>query len=123
VTVDFRRFSEKYGPWALVAGASMGIGAALSHEAARRGLNVLMLARGVETLEDTATAVREAHAVETRTLQQAGSSMSSSTPSCGAWRSTAPRRWRCATSWVLRWWLADAVALRWSARMARSPVP
>jgi uncharacterized protein len=46
----------------------MGIGAALSHEAARRGLNVLMLARGVETLEDTATAVREAHAVETRTL-------------------------------------------------------
>jgi len=31
------RFAEKYGPWVFVAGASTGIGAALSHEAARRG--------------------------------------------------------------------------------------
>jgi uncharacterized protein len=68
VTGGFRDFSEKYGPWALVAGASMGIGAALSHEAARRGLNVLMLARGAETLEETAAAVRDVHGVEARTL-------------------------------------------------------
>lgn len=68
MTGAFREFSEKYGPWALVAGASMGIGAALSHEAARRGLNVLMVARGAETLEETAAAVRDAHVVETRTL-------------------------------------------------------
>jgi uncharacterized protein len=61
-------FAERYGPWAFVAGASMGIGAALSHEAARRGLHVLMLARGAEALEDTASAVRATHGVETRTL-------------------------------------------------------
>ena len=61
-------FTERYGPWAFVAGASMGIGAALSHEAARRGLHVLMLARGAEALEDTAAAVRATHGVETRTL-------------------------------------------------------
>ena len=30
-------FAERYGPWAFVAGASMGIGAALSHEAAAPG--------------------------------------------------------------------------------------
>jgi short-subunit dehydrogenase len=61
-------FTEKYGPWAFIAGASMGIGAALSHEAAARGLNVLMLARGAMQLEDTAAAVRDAHNVEVRTL-------------------------------------------------------
>ena len=33
-------FTARHGPWALVAGASMGIGAALSHEAASRGLNL-----------------------------------------------------------------------------------
>jgi uncharacterized protein len=62
------RFAEKYGPWAFVAGASTGIGAALSHEAARRGLNVLMLARGAARLDEAAQSVRSAHGVEVRTL-------------------------------------------------------
>jgi uncharacterized protein len=62
------RFAEKYGPWAFVAGASTGIGAALSHEAARRGLNVLMLARGAARLDEAARSVRSAHGVEVRTL-------------------------------------------------------
>ena len=61
-------FAEKYGPWALVAGASMGIGAALSHEAARRGLNVVMMARGEERLRAMADEVAGAHGVETRPL-------------------------------------------------------
>lgn len=61
-------YAERYGRWAFVAGASMGIGAALSHEAARRGLDVVMLARGRELLEETAAAVRAEHGVEVRTL-------------------------------------------------------
>jgi uncharacterized protein len=61
-------FAEKYGPWAFVAGASMGIGAALAHEAAGRGLNVLMLARGAAQLDETARSVRAAHDVKVRTL-------------------------------------------------------
>jgi len=61
-------FRERYGPWAMVAGASMGIGAALSHEAARRGLNVVLLARGQETLETTAREVAAQHGVEVRTV-------------------------------------------------------
>ena len=52
-------FSDQYGPWALIAGASMGIGRAFSHEAASRGLNVAMVARGAEALEETATEVRD----------------------------------------------------------------
>jgi uncharacterized protein len=61
-------FAEKYGPWAFVAGASMGIGLAFSNEAAARGLNVVMVARGKDLLEQTAGEVRAAHGVEVRTL-------------------------------------------------------
>jgi uncharacterized protein len=61
-------FSERYGRWAFIAGASMGIGRALSHEAAARGLDVVMAARGRETLESTAAEVRDEHGVEVRTL-------------------------------------------------------
>lgn len=59
-------FKAQYGPWALVAGASMGIGRAYSHEAARRGLNVVMLARGEELLREIAAEVSAEHGVETR---------------------------------------------------------
>jgi short-subunit dehydrogenase len=65
VSEDFR---GRYGPWALVAGASTGIGAALSHEAARRGLDVVLLARGREQLETTAADVAEQHGVHVRTI-------------------------------------------------------
>ena len=61
-------FRERYGPWAIVAGASMGIGAAFSHEAAARGLNVMMVARGRDLLEKAAAEVAEGHGVETMAL-------------------------------------------------------
>jgi short-subunit dehydrogenase len=61
-------FKAKYGPWALIAGASMGIGRAFSHSAAARGLNVVMLARGAELLEEIAAEVRAEHGVEVRAL-------------------------------------------------------
>ena len=41
-------FLAQYGPWALLAGASEGLGEALAHEAARRGLNVVLVARRAE---------------------------------------------------------------------------
>jgi short-subunit dehydrogenase len=61
-------FAQRYGPWAFVAGASMGIGAALSHEAAARGCNVALLARGREALDRTAAEVRARHGVDTLTV-------------------------------------------------------
>ena len=48
------RFKEKYGPYALVAGGSYGLGAAFAEALARRGLNLALLARGKERLEETA---------------------------------------------------------------------
>jgi short-subunit dehydrogenase len=61
-------FVEKYGPWAVIGGASMGIGRAFSLGAAARGLNVVMIARGAETLAKTAAEVRDTHGVEVREL-------------------------------------------------------
>ena len=61
-------FAEQYGPWALVAGASDGVGAAMAFEAARRGLNVVLLARRQTVLDQVATSIRAATEVQTRTV-------------------------------------------------------
>ncbi|MEX5711341.1 SDR family NAD(P)-dependent oxidoreductase [Parafrankia sp. FMc6] len=61
-------FTERYGPWALVAGASVGIGRALSMEAAERGCNVVLVARGKKQLELTAAEVANRHGVQVRTV-------------------------------------------------------
>ena len=60
-------FRERYGPWALVAGASAGLGEAFARELAARGLGLLLLARRAETLERLAGDLRAAHGVEVRT--------------------------------------------------------
>jgi short-subunit dehydrogenase len=61
-------FAEKYGPWALVAGASEGVGAAYAEELAARGLNVVLLARRKDVLDEVAARIRATCGVETRTL-------------------------------------------------------
>ncbi|MET0545194.1 MAG: SDR family NAD(P)-dependent oxidoreductase [Caulobacterales bacterium] len=52
-------FKEKYGPWALIAGGSDGIGAAFSREAAARGLNIIIVARRQGPLDELATEIRK----------------------------------------------------------------
>ncbi|HZD71947.1 MAG TPA: SDR family NAD(P)-dependent oxidoreductase, partial [Actinomycetes bacterium] len=44
-------FRERYGPWALVAGASEGIGASFTIALARRGLDMVLIARRAEPLD------------------------------------------------------------------------
>ena len=61
-------FIEKYGPWALVAGASEGVGAAFAEALAQRGLNVVLVARRQQVLDDVAEEIRAAAGVQTRTL-------------------------------------------------------
>src|SRR5262245_10401741 len=57
-------FARRYGPWALVAGGSEGLGAAFADEIARRGVNLLLVARRPEPLEQTAARLRRERAVE-----------------------------------------------------------
>jgi short-subunit dehydrogenase len=61
-------FRERYGPWALVAGASDGIGEAFARRIAERGVNVVLLARREALLERLAGELRAAHGVEARPL-------------------------------------------------------
>lgn len=58
----------KYGPWAVVAGASEGTGAAFAREVARSGINLLLIARRPEPLDTLAGELRSGHGVEVRTL-------------------------------------------------------
>jgi short-subunit dehydrogenase len=61
-------FAEKYGPWAVVAGASDGVGAAFAEEIAQRGVNVVLLARRQATLDEVAAGINARTGVQTRTL-------------------------------------------------------
>jgi uncharacterized protein len=61
-------FAAKYGPWALVAGASDGLGAAFAAGLADRGLNVVLLARRQAVLDRVAAEINSRAPVETRTL-------------------------------------------------------
>ncbi|OBF41644.1 short-chain dehydrogenase [Mycolicibacterium peregrinum] len=61
-------FTDRYGPWALVAGASDGVGSAMAEELARRGLNVVLLARRQGVLDDVAAAITARTGAQTRTL-------------------------------------------------------
>jgi len=59
-------FVERYGPWAVVAGASEGIGASFSQKLAARGMNLVLVARRAAPLEELATELRQKHGVEVR---------------------------------------------------------
>jgi len=62
------QFKERYGPWAVVAGASQGIGEAYSRQLAARGLDLILIARGAAALEELAAELRATHGVEVRVL-------------------------------------------------------
>ncbi len=61
-------FVETYGPWAVVAGASDGVGAAFAEGLAERGVNVVLLARRQTVLDQVAAGIAARTGVETRTL-------------------------------------------------------
>jgi short-subunit dehydrogenase len=61
-------FAAKYGPWALVAGASDGLGAAFAEGLAQRGVNVVLLARRQALLDEVAAGIADRTGVQTRAL-------------------------------------------------------
>lgn len=64
-STDFR---TRYGPWALVAGASEGLGAAFAAALASRGCDLVLVARRQAPLSATAERLRAAHGVRVRAL-------------------------------------------------------
>jgi len=63
-----RPFAATYGPWALVAGGSEGLGAAFAHELARRGIHLVLVARRPGPLEHTAEVIRQATRAQVQTV-------------------------------------------------------
>jgi short-subunit dehydrogenase len=61
-------FRDRYGPWALVAGGSDGIGGCFARELAARGINLCLVARRAAVLESLAKDIRAERGVEVRTL-------------------------------------------------------
>lgn len=56
-----------YGPWAVIAGGSEGVGASFADELSSAGINLVLIARKAGPLEETAARAR-ANGVEVRTL-------------------------------------------------------
>jgi short-subunit dehydrogenase len=59
-------FPSRYGPWAVVAGASEGLGAAFAEALAARGHHLVLLARRADALESFAEQLRAARGVTVR---------------------------------------------------------
>ena len=63
-----RDFAEEYGQWAIVTGASRGIGKSYAYELAKRGLNLILIARSESLLSQIAKEIEESHRVKVESI-------------------------------------------------------
>jgi short-subunit dehydrogenase len=61
-------FATTYGPWAIVVGASDGVGALFAERIASEGVNVVLVARRQHVLEEVAEGIRARTEAQIRTL-------------------------------------------------------
>lgn len=61
-------FTDKYGPWGVVTGASQGIGAEYARTLAEKGMNVVMVARNADKLSGLAKQLNQDHGVKVRVV-------------------------------------------------------
>lgn len=62
------KFKDRYGSWALVAGASAGLGEAFAEQIAAKGLNVALVARRESLLNELRDKLTTTYHVEVRTI-------------------------------------------------------
>lgn len=69
MSVSAGRLREQYGPWALVTGASSGIGQEFALRLAAAGVNVALVARRRAALEELAASLWDKHAIACRVIE------------------------------------------------------
>jgi short-subunit dehydrogenase len=62
-------FIDRFGPWALVTGASSGIGAEFARQLAARRMNLVLVARRATLLEELGMQLRQAFGIQYRVVQ------------------------------------------------------
>jgi uncharacterized protein len=68
LTLSAERMRDKYGPWAVIAGASEGTGAEYARQLAALGIHCLLVARRTEPLQQLARELEDRYHVLTRVL-------------------------------------------------------
>ena len=63
-----RKYREKYGEWALVTGASAGIGLEFARALAREGMSIVLTARREDRLNALAAELKDSYHVNTRVV-------------------------------------------------------
>jgi uncharacterized protein len=66
--LDAANFAARYGPWAVIAGASEGTGACYAEELAGMGINLLLVSRRADALQGLGERLAAAHAIAFKTL-------------------------------------------------------
>lgn len=64
-----RRLYTRYGPWAIVTGASSGIGREMALKLAEAGLNLVLCARSQVTLEQMATDLTDGYGIKVQVVR------------------------------------------------------
>ncbi len=62
------KFKQKYGPWALIAGGSQGIGEAFARVLAMKGINLVLVARRKTLLEKLSVEIEKTYGIEVRII-------------------------------------------------------
>jgi short-subunit dehydrogenase len=62
------KFTQQYGPWALITGAAMGLGAEFALQTAQKGISIIAVDYNKEALEATAQRIQTQTKVEVRPI-------------------------------------------------------
>ncbi len=62
-------YADYFGSWALIAGASEGLGEAFAREIAKKGINIILVARRKELLEKLCSEISQKYQVKTKAIQ------------------------------------------------------